>query len=77
MKCAETFLFNDKKEYVVHINVMPFQIRIGIHSGPVVAGVIGDKLPRYTVMGETVQVASRMESHGVPGRVHVSPDVAR
>ena len=47
-------------------------IRIGMHSGPVVAGVIGVKKFIYDVWGDTVNVASRMESPGVPGRVQVT-----
>jgi adenylate cyclase len=47
-------------------------LRIGIHSGPATAGVIGDTRFSYDVWGDAVNVASRMESHGVPGRIHVS-----
>lgn len=52
------------------------QIRIGINSGPVVAGVIGMHKFTYDLWGNTVNVASRMESTGVPGRIHVSPSTA-
>ena len=52
------------------------QIRIGVNSGPVVAGVIGMHKFTYDLWGNTVNVASRMESTGVPGRIHVSPSTA-
>lgn len=48
------------------------QMRAGIHAGPLTAGVIGNVRMAYDVWGDTVNVASRMESHGVPGRIHVS-----
>jgi adenylate cyclase len=46
--------------------------RIGIHCGSAMAGVIGDTRISYDVWGDAVNVASRMESHGVPGRIQVS-----
>jgi adenylate cyclase len=52
-------------------------LRIGIHTGPVVAGVIGKRKFIYDLWGDTVNIASRMESHGVPGSVHVTEEVAR
>ena len=52
------------------------QLRIGIDSGPVVAGVIGRRKFSYDLWGDTVNSASRMESHGIPGRIHVTERVA-
>lgn len=54
----------------------PIQLRIGLHTGPAVAGVIGERKFAYDIWGTTVNIASRMESHGMPDRVHVSKTVA-
>jgi class 3 adenylate cyclase len=50
----------------------PFQLRIGINSGPVVAGVIGRKKFQYDIWGEAVNTASRMESQGLPGKIQIT-----
>jgi len=47
-------------------------IRVGLHVGPAIAGVIGLKKFIYDVWGDTVNMASRMESHGIPGRIQVT-----
>jgi adenylate cyclase len=51
-----------------------FQVRIGIHSGPIVSGVIGTHKFAYDVWGDTVNTASRMESYSLPGRIQVSAE---
>jgi class 3 adenylate cyclase len=55
----------------------PLNVRIGIHAGPVVAGVIGTRKIIYDVWGDTVNIASRMESHGVPGAIQLTEEVWR
>lgn len=51
---------------------LDWQIRVGLNSGPVVAGIIGTRKFAYDLWGDTVNIAARMESHGQPGKVHVS-----
>jgi class 3 adenylate cyclase len=55
----------------------PVRLRIGLHAGPAIAGVIGERKFAYDVWGSTVNIASRMESHGLPDRIHVSKTVAQ
>ncbi|MBI4931988.1 MAG: adenylate/guanylate cyclase domain-containing protein, partial [Bacteroidetes bacterium] len=49
-----------------------WQLRIGIHTGPVSAGVVGDKKFAYDIWGDTVNTASRMESSGEAGKINIS-----
>jgi class 3 adenylate cyclase len=50
----------------------PFEMRIGIHSGSVVAGIVGLKKFAYDIWGDTVNIASRMESSGIEGKINIS-----
>ena len=60
---------NDKRRMM---GQSPWELRIGIHTGPVVAGVVGKNKYAYDIWGSTVNIASRMESNGEPGKVNIS-----
>jgi adenylate cyclase len=68
------------KERKVHKDALgepAFEMRVGIHTGPVVAGIVGVKKFQYDIWGDTVNVASRMESGGVVGQVNISESTYR
>lgn len=62
----------ERKEQKSAIGMVAFEARIGIHTGPVVEGIVGVKKFAYDIWGDTVNVASRMESAGEAGKVNIS-----
>uniref|UniRef100_A0A6I8N8H2 Adenylate cyclase type 5 n=1 Tax=Ornithorhynchus anatinus TaxID=9258 RepID=A0A6I8N8H2_ORNAN len=65
----------DQMKHINEHSFNNFQMKIGLNIGPVVAGVIGARKPQYDIWGNTVNVASRMDSTGVPNRIQVTTDM--
>lgn len=67
----QNFIIHRKKERD-EAGKVGFEMRVGIHSGPVVAGIVGVKKFQYDIWGDTVNTANRMEANGEPGRINIS-----
>jgi class 3 adenylate cyclase len=72
LAALEIARFVDISEELITQNQTHFKIRIGINTGPLVAGVVGIKKFSYDIWGDTVNIASRMESNSEPGRINIS-----
>lgn len=67
----QDFMVN-RKQSRIELGLPAFEVRIGIHTGPAVAGIVGNKKFQYDIWGDTVNIASRMENKSEPGKVNIT-----
>ena len=70
LEIQQYIILNNERK--IEAGLEPWDLRVGIHVGPVVAGVVGKKKYAYDIWGSTVNIASRLESNGEPGQVNIS-----
>ena len=67
-----TSFMEERKKEKESLGEVPFEIKIGIHTGPVIAGIVGVRKFAYDIWGDTVNTAARMEQNSLPGKINIS-----
>ncbi len=72
---AEFGMYDEKNHWMRTFSSL--RVRIGLHCGPIAAGIVGENKFLYDLWGDAVNTAARMESHGEAGKIHVSEEFMR